>query len=256
MNRFKLITGVILVFLVGLLSGAMISGFYYKERINDFAAGGPPEGERIRMLLDRFSHDLELSEPQKSQIEKILHDVQDKIFQLSRKTFPQIEELNDKGLEQIKALLNDEQRERFNSFQNKMKEVHDRFAVRLDFPERLPTDNIDEMKKLLGLTPEQVSEIQKIVDEGFRKRERIMEKNRGNDPPDFSKIRHEMMETEDTQRKSIENVLTPDQQEIYKKYLEEKRHYGPPGPGPTPSEVPPGMEPNPISGGPPLPPRW
>ena len=48
MNRFKLITGVILVFLVGLLTGAVIAGFYFKERISVFAAGGPPESEVIR----------------------------------------------------------------------------------------------------------------------------------------------------------------------------------------------------------------
>ena len=254
MNRLKLITGVILVFLVGLLTGAVIAGLYYKERINNFAAGGPPESERIRMLLDRFSHDLELTDIQKTEIEKVLRDVQDEIFQLSRKTFPQTEEVNEKGLEKIKEILNSEQRKKFNTFQNKMKRVHDRFAVRLDFPGKPPAPEIDKMKDLLGLTPEQVSEIKKIMDEGFQRREQIMKKNREDGSPDFSKIRREMMESEEMQRSRIEKILTPDQLQPYKKYIEEKRPYGPPGPGPNPSGNLPGPGPD-QSGGPP-PPRW
>ncbi|MBN2419105.1 MAG: hypothetical protein JXL81_06940 [Deltaproteobacteria bacterium] len=255
MNRLKLITGVILVFFAGLLTGAVITGFYYKVRINDFAAGGPPEGERIRMLLNRFSHDLGLSDTQKTEIEKVLRDIQDEIFQLSRKTFPAIEELNEKGLEQIKAILNSEQREKFNNFQNRLKRVHDRFAVRLDFPGKPPAPDINEMKDQLGLTPEQLSEIKKIMDEGFQKREQIMKENREEDHPDFSRIRREMMETEKAQRDRIEKILTPDQMKAYKKYREERRPQGRPGPGYNPSGDPPGPGPDP-SGNPPLPPGW
>ena len=254
MNRLKLITGVILVFLVGLLTGAVLAGFYYKERIKDFAFGGPPESARIRMLLDRFSHDLALTDTQKIEIEKILRNVQDEIFQLGRKTFPQIEELNDKALEQIKAVLNDEQREKFNSFQDKMKRFHDRFAVRFDFPGKPRTPEIDEMKDLLGLTSEQVSEIKKIMDESFQKRIQVMEKNRKESPPDFSKIRQEMMESEDALRKQIEKILTPAQVEAYKKYVGGRRRHGPPGRGPYPSGGPPGPPGPDPSGGPPGPP--
>lgn len=252
MNRFKLVICVILVFLVGLLTGAVVSGFYYKERIKNFAAGGPPESARIRMLLDRFSHDLELTGKQKTEIEKILRDVQDEIFQLNRKTFPQIEEINEKGLEQIRAKLDSKQKEKFNTFQNKIQKFHDRFAVRLDFPGKPPVPDIDEMKDRLNLTTEQVSEIKRIMDEGFQKREQIMEKNRGKDSPDFSKIRQEMMDSEDTQRRMIEKILTPDQVESFKKYMEERRPQGPPGQRP-PGERFPGSE---KPGGPPPPPRW
>lgn len=255
MNRLKLMTGVILVFVVGLLAGAVIAGYYYKERINDFAGGGPPESARIRMLLDRFSHDLKLSDAQKSKIEKILRDVQDEIYQLRRQTFPQIEVLNDKGLEQIKAILDNEQREKFNSFQDKMQRVHDRVAVRLAFPGKLPSPGIDEMKDFLDLTSGQVSKIKKIMDEDFQKREQIMEKNRKKDPPDFSKIRQQMREAEDIQRKKIEEILTAEQVEAYKKYREERRPNGFPGPGPGQSNRPPGPGPD-QSNGPPPPPRW
>lgn len=244
MNQIKLAIGVILVFLVGLLTGAIISGYYYKERVKSFETGGPPEGVKIRMLLDRFSHDLELTDSQKDKIEKVLRDLQENIFQLRRKAFPQIEEFNKKSLEQIKSILNSKQMEKFNTFQEKMEKFHDRFAARLDFPGKPHRFDINEIKDKLGLTPEQESEIKKIIDEGFQRREEIMKAERREDSPDFSEIRHNIMESENNQRKKIENILTTEQLEILKKYTGEKRPFRPPGPGPD------------SSGGPPPPPRW
>lgn len=244
MNQFKLIAGVTLVFVVGIFAGVIGSGFYYKERLKDFSAGGPPMDARIRMLLDRFSHDLELTDIERAEIEKILRDVQDKIFELRRNTFPEIEEINEKGLELIKERLDSKQREKFNSFHNKMKELYDRFAVKLDFPGKPPNPDINEIKDLLGLTPEQVSEIEKIMDDGFNEREKIMEEHRGQESPDFSQIRQKMMDSENAQRKRIEEILTAEQLEAYRKYMEERRFRRPPGPPPDPS------------GGLPPAPRW
>ena len=251
MNQLKLVICVILVFSVGLLTGAVVAGFYYKARIKDFAAGGPPESARIRMLLDRFSRDLALSDTQKAEIEEILRNVQDEILQLNRETFPKIEEINEKGLDRIKAKLDSKQKEKFNSFQNKIQGFHDRFAMRLDFPGKPPAPDIDEMKERLDLTSDQISEIQKIMENGFQERERIMERSRGKESPDFSKIRQEMMESESAQRKMIEELLTPDQVKVFYRYIEERRPPGPPGPARDPGG------PGPVpSGGPPPPPGW
>lgn len=43
-----------------------------------------------------------------------------------------------------------------------MTEMHDRFAVGLDFPGEPPAPNMNEMKKRLDLTPEQVTKTRKI----------------------------------------------------------------------------------------------
>lgn len=243
MNRLKLVVGVVLVFAVGLLAGAICTGFYYNERIKVFSAGGPPMDARVRMLLDEFSRNLELSDTQRIEIEKILRDAQNKISELRRKTFPQIEELNEKSLELIREKLDDKQRVKFNTFYNKMKKFHDRFAVRLDFPRRPFSPDMNDMKDRLNLKPEQVDEIEKIMKDSFNKREKLMEKNRKGQTPDFSKIRQEMMKLENSEHEIIENILTEEQREAYKKYSEEKRFRRPRGPGgrgPKPSNGPSG----------------
>jgi hypothetical protein len=231
MNKFKLIIGVILVFAVGVLAGAICTGYYFKEQLKMFVAEGPPMDMKIRRLLDEFSRDLDLSEAQRIEIEKILRDAQEGILELRRKTFPQIEVLNEKTLELIREKLDEKQREKFNTFYNKMKNFQDRFAVNLDFPGRPFPPEIDEMKNRLNLKPEQVSRIEEIMKENFRKREKIMDQGRDKQPPDFSQIRKNMMEIDELENKKIEAILTKEQLEIYSSFLEKKRSRRPPAPG-------------------------
>lgn len=245
MNKLKLVIGVALVFAVGLLAGTICAGFYYNDLIKVFEAGGPPVDVRVRMLLDDFSRDLELTDTQKTEIGKILRDAQDKIFEIRRKTFPQIEEFNEKSLALIKEQLNDKQKEKFNTFDNKIKRFHDRFAVKLDFPGRPFPSYINEIKDRLSLKPEQVFEIEKIIEDIFQKREKIMDKNRKEQPPDFSKIRQEMTKLDNQEQERIERLLTEKQLEAFRKYTEERRTIRTPGPGggPMPFNGPP-MRPN------------
>lgn len=257
MNNLKMITGVVLVFAVGVLAGAISAGFYYKERIKYFTAEGPPVDARVRMLMDEFSRDLELTDTQRAEIEKILRDAQDKIMEIRRKTFPQIEELNDKSLEQIRETLDKRQKEKFNIFYNKMKNVQDRFAVRLDFPGHPSPHNTSKLRDRLKLTPEQESQIKKIKEDFFKKRDEIMKEDRKDQSPDFSKIRRKMSEIDDQENSEIEKVLTEEQIKIYKKYVEERRLRRPPGPGDSHSDGPPGGgPPNGPPNGPPISPRW
>jgi|WetSurMetagenome_2_1015567.scaffolds.fasta_scaffold155407_3 hypothetical protein len=244
MNKLKLIIGVILVFAVGTLAGVICTGFYFKGQLKQFIAEGPPMEMRIRRLLDDFSKDLDLSETQKTQIEKILRDAQESLFEFRRKTFPQIEALNEKTLELIREKLDEKQREKFNTFYNKMKNFQDRFAVRLDFPGRPFLPELDEMKTRLNLTPDQAAGIETIMKENFDKREKIMREDRDKQPPDFSIIRKNMMEIDELEKKKIEEILKGEQLESYRSFIEEKRSRRPPAPGPDHSNsMPP-------------PPRW
>ncbi len=245
MNKIKLVIGVILVFAVGILAGSICTGFYFKGELKQFIADAPPMDMRIRRVLDDFSKDLDLSETQKIQIEKILHDAQEKILELRRNTFPQMEELNEKTLDLIRGKLDEKQRGKFNAFYNKMKRFNDRFAVRLDFPGRPFSHELDEMKSRLNLKPEQASEIEKIMKESFNSRENIMKETREKEPPDFSIIRNKMMEIDALENKRIEEILTKEQIESYNKLKEEKGRRRPPLPDQDSSNNPP----------PPLP-RW
>jgi hypothetical protein len=238
MNKFKLIIGVILVFAVGALAGAIYTGYYFKEQLKVFVAEGPPMEMKIRRLLDEFSRDLDLSEGQRIEIEKILRDAQENILELRRKTFPQMEALNEKTLDLIREKLDEKQRAKFNTFYNKMKNFNDRFAVNLDFPGRPFSPELDEIKTRLNLKPEQVSRIEEIMKENFSKREKIMEQGRDKQPPDFSIIRKNMMEIDELEMKKIEEILTGEQLEAFRAFREERRLRMPFGPERKPFDNP------------------
>ncbi len=261
MNKLKLVTGVILVFAVGFLAGTVCTGYYYTERIGEFSGGGPPLDARVRMVLDEVSKNLELSETQRSEIAKILRDAQDDINDLRKTIFPQIEELNENSLELIKEKLDEKQREKFNTFYNRMKNFHDRFAVKLEFPGRPFTPDMSRIKDRLNLTDQQADLIEKIKKDMFQKREKIMKKSTDSQPPDFSKIRQQMDELDKQEQESIKNILNEEQKEAYQKYLDERRFrmpLGPGGPGGYPSNGPdrenPGSPDRPD--GPMPPPNW
>ncbi|MDM7920527.1 MAG: hypothetical protein QUS12_15410, partial [Methanosarcina sp.] len=81
--------------------------------------------------------------------------------------------------------------------------------------------------------------------QSFNSRENIMEKGRDKQPPDFSEIRNKMMEIDALENKKIEEMLTAEQLESYKKFMEERSQRRPPGPDQDSSNSPP-----------PPPPRW
>ncbi len=129
MNKFKLAAGVILLLIVGVLAGSLGTGIYYKKRVERFESGGLPVSERVRIVLGRFSDDLELTDEQRVEFEKILRESQENIFAIGRKTFPEIEKVNEQTFASIKEKLTDEQKSKLDELIQRMKDVRNRFPV-------------------------------------------------------------------------------------------------------------------------------
>jgi len=127
MNKLKLASGVMLVFLVGVLAGSLGTGIYYKNRVAKFEAGGPPVSERIKIVSGRFSDELDLTSEQKVEFEKIIKEAQEKILAIGRKSLPDIEKINEDTFASIKAKLTNEQKTKLETLLKRMQDVHDRF---------------------------------------------------------------------------------------------------------------------------------
>lgn len=127
MNKLKLASGVLLVFLVGVLAGSLGTGYYYKERVKKFEEGGPPVQERIQIILGRFSNELELTNEQRVEIEKIIKESQEKKISLSKKMEPDIKQINDDTFTSIKKKLTDEQKTKLEELMTRMDNVRERF---------------------------------------------------------------------------------------------------------------------------------
>ena len=117
MNAWKLAAGVVLVLLVGILVGSMGTWFLLRPP-HPHGPMGPKD--RTMEALDRLSRDLALSPEQKGAAERILNRVSEQLHEHFAKDRPEMEKIVDEGFSDIKKILNEDQKKRFD-------EVRDRF---------------------------------------------------------------------------------------------------------------------------------
>ena len=127
MNKLKLVAGVIILLIVGVLAGSLGTGIYYKKRVERFESGRLPVSERVRIVLGRFSEDLRLTDEQRTEFEKIIKESQEELMSLGRSIFPEIEKINEKTFASIKEKLTDEQKDNLERLIQRMKDVRERF---------------------------------------------------------------------------------------------------------------------------------
>lgn len=120
MNRLKLYAGIILVFILGALTGSLGTGIYFKHRIEKFGPPGP--SARKAFLMKKFSGELNLTEAQQVEIKKILDQLDTKIYDIMRKNRPEIEKIMDDSIVLMKDKLNNEQKQKLDELHKKMKE--------------------------------------------------------------------------------------------------------------------------------------
>ena len=241
MNKFKLTAGVILLLIVGVLAGSLGTGIYFKKRVERFESGGPLVPERVRIVLGRFSDDLNLTKEQRDEIGKIVRESQEKMLALGRETLPQIEEINKQSLSSIQEKLNSEQKNKLDELYQRMKDFRKKSpgqatspqmthepAPPRGGPEQIPRQRtsdvtlpnwtsestppqkddmrfLDALKDRLNLSQEQEAKVRSIMQESAREREKILEKYRG-----------DLVEIENSIEKSLSNILTKEQMEKYK----------------------------------------
>ena len=119
MNKLKLATGIILIFALGVLTGMLGSGMYFKQRIEHFHETGPQA--RKEMLMKRLTHRLELTPQQQEQIAGIFDDMREQLFSLRSRHKPDLERIREQGHARIKDILSPEQQKQFDEMTARMK---------------------------------------------------------------------------------------------------------------------------------------
>ena len=128
MNRWKLITGVLFVFIAGVLIGVLGTKYYVQQRY--FGIKHRPQ-ERTAFITERLTERLHLSESQQAQVYdliKDMHQAADKIF---REHKTEIDNYMDGRMSEVRDLLDTDQQEEFDAM---MKEIKKRRKEWRDFP--------------------------------------------------------------------------------------------------------------------------
>jgi hypothetical protein len=104
MKRLKPITGILIVFILGILTGALAVRFYSK-----FESERPPHRrsneERVEFIMKRLSGDLDLTAVQQKEIRPIVALTEEKIQAIRDEYRPRIRTLLDENIKEIKTRL-------------------------------------------------------------------------------------------------------------------------------------------------------
>lgn len=111
MKSIKPVVGIILVFMLGAASGALVTYLVSQARIEAILSGGPRAREDV--LLDRLTRQLDLDRQQREQVKAIIHETHEDMRQIRQKWRPQMEALLTDSQLRISALLRPEQQEKF-----------------------------------------------------------------------------------------------------------------------------------------------
>jgi hypothetical protein len=237
MSKIKLAAGVLLVFLVGALTGSLGTDIYFKKRVEKFEAGGPPVQERIQIILGRFANDLNLTDVQRTEFEKIIKESQEKKIALGQKVLPEIKEINDNTFKSIRDKLTDDQKIKLDALIQKTNEVRNRFPSGPNRQDRKPDQSGPQQQSSPGQNPPQATPEQSLQgggpEPGFG--QGALESISPKGTNEFGRFRmggrlgRELNKTlalsqeQDSKVRTLMDKFSKDQQNIFEKYKDEKK---------------------------------
>ncbi len=138
MSKIKIFTIIVILFLLGVATGSLVTNIYFKKEGFELLGKGIRIDKR-GFLIKQFSRKLELSDPQKQEIEKIMDESFDQILQLREKNKPEITEIFKKRNALIQEELNSEQKKKFDELVLELKTRRQNWEKKLHSQE----ENID-----------------------------------------------------------------------------------------------------------------
>ena len=114
--RWKLISGLLLVFVLGILVGSLGTGFYLKHRLAPFIK--EPRARKT-FIMKRLSKELNLTSDQKAKIDPIVEQMIEKRREYYLKNRPEIKTIMDQGFAQIREELNEDQKKKLDGLREK-----------------------------------------------------------------------------------------------------------------------------------------
>lgn len=110
-NKAKAIIGIILVFVLGGITGGLATHLVHSHRMESFLKGGGQAREEV--IVSRLTRKLALDNRQQEQVRAIVHEDHEAIRQIKKQSQPQIQAIIEQGQARINAMLRPEQQAAF-----------------------------------------------------------------------------------------------------------------------------------------------
>jgi hypothetical protein len=223
MNKVKSIAGVLLVLLVGVLAGSLGTGAYLSQRMERFSGKEMRPPGKKAFLMRRLATELDLTETQRGEIEKILEDAEDRIFAIRREYLPKIREIHDESFALMKDHLNPKQQEALERLHEKLKHRHSRALAQSFLSWKTPEEILAGMKTRLELTEEQTMKVRPLLEENEAARQKILDVFKGQAHPEHFELKARLRSLEKSFRKRLAEILSEEQMARYREMQDEDR---------------------------------
>ena len=112
------------IFLIGIVTGILISNFYTTRVLTGSPdpANPPDRTMRAQRDINKFYDYLELNQAQREQMHKIGEETRHEFQELRKETQPRFAAIQEKSRVKIRAVLNEEQRTKYDEFRRQMDE--------------------------------------------------------------------------------------------------------------------------------------
>jgi Spy/CpxP family protein refolding chaperone len=228
MDRWKVIAGILLIFVLGAFCGVTGSGLFFKHRVKRFMdpAGPPPPIHFLKQQLDDF----QLSAGQQAQIDALLDDMRRDFTELFRKSQPKFNALFDRYISKIREKLRPDQRKKLNRVVKRLGRHmlrmepsppgdRDPFSGdRRSGPD--PDRQLHRLARELALSREQMQQMRPILEKQREKQHSLFMEDATSE--DHSDLREKMMAIGQETDQQLKAIMTPEQVESFKK-LHRKR---------------------------------
>ncbi len=124
MKNMKCVLLILLIFVLGAVSGGLGMHIVYRSHMETFLRGDSKTREKI--LLNRLSSRLDLDDRQREQARAIIEKTHEQLVQIRRQYRPQVEAVIDKSRVEMRGILRPEQLEKFEKFVAEHKARHRR----------------------------------------------------------------------------------------------------------------------------------
>ncbi|MSR65502.1 MAG: hypothetical protein EXS18_06940 [Verrucomicrobiae bacterium] len=113
MKQWKVVIGVLLVFVLGILAGALVTHRIYQRKIREIASS--PVTVR-HFMVKAMTRQLRLTPAQQVEVENTIHDSQREFQAIRKQVQPQVEDILHRAQDRIRKQLDVSQREKFDKF--------------------------------------------------------------------------------------------------------------------------------------------
>jgi hypothetical protein len=112
MKRFKGFLGVFLIFVFGVVVGAVLASAAITQKVRALAEGGPDRV--VDAVADRLRKELNLDDQQREMLQHIVVDTQIKLSGIRQKTQPEVAAALQEAEQKVRGILNPEQVRKFD----------------------------------------------------------------------------------------------------------------------------------------------